>query len=243
MADDEQKTNFLFQWRKAIVSKDGPKSWMIRFVLGFLSFHMDKDGGSCYPSTRTLAIETGLSRRTVETYLKKAESEGWIKKEFAGLSGQGWKRHKYTPLIPEKVAHVMSHVTQKGGEPHAKGGEPDDIKVAQDVPTRSSTSSLKRSTGKKNKKKVSIPENYHLENRHIEYAKSKGIPKNCIPDIFEDFCIYHSKEGKKFLNWYAAWQTWVKNELKFHPDKYQNEQQGAQRTLTDEEIYANPTRP
>ena len=136
-------TNFLFSWREAIISTHGPGA-ITRHVLLTLSLHMDGNGDSCFPSVRTLAAETALSRRTICTHLKKAEKNGWIKKMIQGLSGKGWKRHGYLPEIPGKVGNEVHHVNQKGGERGSprltEGGEPDDIKVGNEVPTSTSSS-------------------------------------------------------------------------------------------------------
>lgn len=49
-----------------------------------LSLHMDRDGGSCWPSLTTLANETGLSRRTVIRALNTLDAEGYIKRARGG---------------------------------------------------------------------------------------------------------------------------------------------------------------
>ncbi len=74
----------------------------------------------------------------------------------------------------------------------------------------------------KKKKKVELPTNYSLSPEHIKYALDNKIPEHMIETLFEDFCIHHRKNGNKFVNWYAAWQTWVRNDKKFYPDKYKS---------------------
>lgn len=69
-----------------------------------------------------------------------------------------------------------------------------------------------------NKRKTFLPDNYKLEKKHIEYANSKGITEN-IEDIFEGFCINHRKRGTQYVSWYATWQTWVRNEIKWDEEK------------------------
>jgi hypothetical protein len=130
----------LFEWRKAIVSEYGPKP-TTRLVLLVLSLHMDKEGDRCFPSTKALERETGLSERSVCTHLIMAEKTGWIKKEVCGLSGQGWKRHKYIASIPEKVLKEVQYLNLKGTEPHAEGTEPHDIKALKEVQSSSSVNS------------------------------------------------------------------------------------------------------
>jgi hypothetical protein len=90
---------------------------------------MDDNGQSCFPSTKTLAVETGLSERTVCTHLEIAEKNGWIEKTRHGYTDRGWKRHSYKPLIPDKALKEVQHLTQQGTEPDAQGTELDDKKT------------------------------------------------------------------------------------------------------------------
>jgi hypothetical protein len=69
-----------------------------------------------------------------------------------------------------------------------------------------------------------IPENINsfyetglLPDGFEEYARGKGIKSNLVM-IFHDFVLYHRKKGSKFRDWNAAWQTWVRNQIKFHPE-------------------------
>lgn len=65
-----------------------------------------------------------------------------------------------------------------------------------------------------NKRKTFLPDNYQLEKKHIEYAISKGVTID-IEDIFEGFCINHRKRGTQYVSWYATWQTWIRNKIKW----------------------------
>ena len=38
-----------------------------------------------------------------------------------------------------------------------------------------------------------------------------------LKNLFEGFTIHHTQKGNKFACWYSAWQTWVRNEIKFNP--------------------------
>ena len=62
--------------------------------------------------------------------------------------------------------------------------------------------------------KKPFPKDYQLTEKHIEYAQSKGIVSG-HEDIFEDFSLYHVKMGSKFVDWFAAWQTWIRKKIEF----------------------------
>ena len=70
-----------------------------RHILLTLAFHMNPQGGQCFPSIATLMRETRLSNRTIITHLERAVSEGWITRVSRG-TGKGWKRHEYNICFP-----------------------------------------------------------------------------------------------------------------------------------------------
>jgi hypothetical protein len=68
----------------------------------------------------------------------------------------------------------------------------------------------------KKSKKTSFPKGFIMDEKMIEYAHEKGIHEN-LDGVFEDFTLYHKKKGSEFVDWGAAWQTWVRKHLEFHP--------------------------
>ena len=102
---------------------------------------------------------------------------------------------------------------QRYKEKHASNAKSND-KIT--LPSSSSSSSSIKK--KIYKRKVLLPKDYKLTDEHIEYAKLKGITQN-IPDIFEAFCIHHRKKGSQFIDWDAAWQTWIRKKLEFDKEK------------------------
>jgi len=94
---------------------------------------MNADGKDCYPTTKRIAEETGLSERSVCTHLKKATETGWLFAFRKGDSGQAWSRHQYRPNVPKG--------TEPPSAPLAEGTEPHDIKALNVVQSSSSVSS------------------------------------------------------------------------------------------------------
>jgi hypothetical protein len=76
-------------------------------------------------------------------------------------------------------------------------------------------SELPKKVTKPTKNKTPLPKNYQPTEQHTDYAKTKGMTDKTIADEFEAFCIHHRKVGNKYVDWYAAWQTWVRNHFKF----------------------------
>jgi hypothetical protein len=76
MTATERDFKPLFTWRSAIAESNLPP--VCRHVLLALSLHMNERGGSCWPSTTTIAKETGLNRATVIRQIKVARDNGWL---------------------------------------------------------------------------------------------------------------------------------------------------------------------
>ena len=72
-----------------------------------------------------------------------------------------------------------------------------------------------------------------IQGQWVDYARKKGVKANLVP-IFTDFVLYHSKNNSKFANWYAAWQTWVRNQIKFTPECTNH--MGTQKRLTKDDL-------
>ena len=93
--------SYRLQWRIAFSGKDGPAG-TTRLVLHTLSLHMDEFGGSCFPSHRTIALESGIGRNTVSDHLNKAVAAGWlVMSPRLDGAGQAWRGFDYEARIPE----------------------------------------------------------------------------------------------------------------------------------------------
>jgi len=69
----------------------------------------------------------------------------------------------------------------------------------------------------------------------VKYARRKKMLCDLVP-VFTDFVLYHSKKNSKMANWYAAWQTWVRNRLTFDPGCKNPENLASGRSLTPEDM-------
>lgn len=87
-----------FQWRQGIMASDLNST--TRLVLLVLAHHAN-ESGICWPSTLTIAAETGLSERAVCTHLDIAKRAGWVSAKTKGHSGLGWRRSEYSATFPE----------------------------------------------------------------------------------------------------------------------------------------------
>jgi DNA-binding MarR family transcriptional regulator len=72
----------LIEWRTKVLESE--LGWTARLVALVLSTHMDRGGGSCFPSLTTLTRESGLSRRAVCYALDKIEQAGLVERVRGG---------------------------------------------------------------------------------------------------------------------------------------------------------------
>jgi hypothetical protein len=68
----------LIEWRQTVIGSGIESS--ARLVALVLSMHMNRNGGSCFPSLTTLQRETGLSRTCVCKALKELEAAKLIER-------------------------------------------------------------------------------------------------------------------------------------------------------------------
>lgn len=64
------------------------------------------------------------------------------------------------------------------------------------------------------KKKTPVPESFDLTDAMVAWAKSEGANGN-LRSVTDCFLDHHRAKGSLFIDWQAAWRTWVRNEVKF----------------------------
>lgn len=230
-----------WQWIGLVFSSDGPKSPTSRLVLAALCRRMDSDGSNCYPSTRTLAVETGLSERSVCTHLELLSKAGWIDIRERVGNKHGWRLNQYFPRIPGtegrsapstfRGAEGGSVPKQQGAEgdsarPDTKvlnlvreGTEPHDRKVLNDVqPTNTVTSSTTRE--KRNRaSRSATPKGTRLALDSLP-DDWRAFARTERPDLdagrqFQIFADYwRAQPGQKGVkvDWTATWRNWIRRE-------------------------------
>jgi hypothetical protein len=70
------------------------------------------------------------------------------------------------------------------------------------------------------KKNVPIPRDFQLTDEMKAYAKKKNFNVD-LDDFTERFIIKAKAKGYVYKNWYAAWQNWLQNEMKWNPQSTQ----------------------
>jgi hypothetical protein len=69
------------------------------------------------------------------------------------------------------------------------------------------------------KRATQLPEGFTPNNKGIDMARAAGL--NVDREVSK-FCDHHAAKGSKFMNWQAAWRTWVGNAVDFGRGKTQD---------------------
>jgi len=72
------------------------------------------------------------------------------------------------------------------------------------------------------KVKVSIPTDFHLTEQMKAYAKEKRYIGN-LNNFTEYFISKNTADGRKYKNWYSAWQSWLQKDIEWHPENQEEE--------------------
>jgi hypothetical protein len=64
-----------------------------------------------------------------------------------------------------------------------------------------------------------FPEGAVLSDEGLAYALSKGLSEEQARDEWEGFAAHHKAKGSVFADWNAAWQTWVRNAIRFASER------------------------
>lgn len=96
----------------------------------------------------------------------------------------------------------------------------EDTECKQDASTVQAKRSPEERRGEESKtRKTRLPDAPSLSDQGKEYAlkhwAEKGYAHLDPSDEFESFCNHHKAKGSTMASWEAAWQTWVRNAVKF----------------------------
>jgi DNA-binding transcriptional MocR family regulator len=143
----------VIRWRSLIVASDNLTS-NARLVAFVLSTHMDRNGGSCFPSITTLQREAGVARSTVCRALNQLEREGLLERARGGRG----RPTRYRATSATGVLVDVELVPQ--ADSTSATGVPEDVQEGvQNIFTRADA----RSKGKRARAKRALPDLSYLD--------------------------------------------------------------------------------
>lgn len=176
-------------WRHAILKSSLPST--TKHVLLTISCRMNDVGEGCYPSTSTLAEETGLSERAVCKHIADAKALGWLRVEQHGFGGQKWKRNQYFPAWPP--VDCDPDAAEKGTDP-GSGPQSTEDETDSDEGTDAGSAAFGKGTdpgsvgGTDPGDKKALTQgqcNISRDSSHT-HSQTRGARRVCVADFFDD---------------------------------------------------------
>lgn len=191
-----------WEWRRAIQASALPST--TKFVLLNLAVYMDQNGDGMFPSTIRQANDTGLSERAICTHLDKATQAGFIQKQIKGNAGRDWKRHEYTPFIPEGTERRSAphqQGTERGSVRNCEGTEPNDIEALNDV-----QSNTTKNTTIENTPKGATPKaGEHFPKAATEETRQPKAKREYTPDFLKAWEAYPTSPNMPKADGFKVW--------------------------------------
>ena len=176
-----------YTWRAAILKSNLMPT--TRHVLLTRSCYVNDIGQSAYPSTVTLASDTGLSERAVITHLHMARETGWLKIAKHGFGGQKWAHNEYFPCSPGGDYDEIA--PEKGTE----GGSVTD-KKALNLKPKALNLTTEGTEPKCKKALKEVQSNYPIE-LSKELSKEHKAKAPAMPDMFSGVSMQVVDDFKK----------------------------------------------
>lgn len=153
-------------------------------------------------------IAAGMDPAAAASLVACAVIEGASKKRSSGAERAARYRER-------KAAETVTN--RDAVTPASSPPERDESVTKRDNVTRTNLfEEEKISTAPKaSRKRTSLPSPFPLNETMRAFAASKGLDPPRIAREFEKFCDFHRSKGSLFVDWQAAWRTWVGNAVEY----------------------------
>lgn len=195
-----------------------------------LADHASDDGTRVFPSVKMLSDKTRQSERTVQYQLRRMEEMGWLVVVGHGNGGRSMAREYRISLEWIKGAEIAPiekgaiddakgantgikgcNLTQERVQPIAPANNHHGI-IKEPSVNRHSDSAGAEPAKTTTKRKTVFPENFTPDQTAIDMANETGVSIAAELPAFHD---HHTANGSTFLDWQAAFRTWLRNAVKF----------------------------
>lgn len=199
----------------------------LKALLMAIAHRADRATWSCWPSLACLAYDTEVSKRTIQRKLEELQERGFIRIENRRRT-DGTQENSLITITGGQIVTLRPPVDKNATTGGQKPGVPVDTGVhrkeqeeqeEQEETAREGIDLLGAPVAAKSRKKakVSLEKGFKIDERIIEYARSKGFKDGPpIQNMLDAFRDRHLALDSRFADWFAAWRTWVNNEIKFN---------------------------
>lgn len=210
-----------------------------RLVLLAIADCADDTGGNSWPSLTSIAAKARVSRRTAIRAVDELVLLGELERTHGGgRRGQGGTSNGYRVTMVAGSGVSLSPVPEGGsGDNSARSSDthgtsartalvPDRAEVVSPATRSGDTGGTRTSLTSKehvdreptSKRKTTAPAALEITDRMTEWAVENGIRTDALPDQTERFLDHHRSKGTKFVDWTAAWRTWMGNAKRWSPE-------------------------
>jgi hypothetical protein len=165
--------------------------------------------GECAYSIRELAHTLKSTPRKIRTRISTLQTIGF-------LTQQTTRHCTIASVINYDTYNATENENDTPTDTHATHG-----RHTVDTPINSKEGKKVRRKEKKEKnikkRKTRIPPEWKLTESLMAYAKGKGLNGN-VGEIAEDFVLYYKKNGREFIDWDAAFKSWIRKHIEIHPN-------------------------
>jgi hypothetical protein len=175
------------------------------------------DGGVCWPSIANMVRKTGLSESTVQRVIGRLVDRGLLRRQERPGRSTVYTLHPLHGDTPVMVTPPSPrHPTPVTMTPHPPHGDTqnhhrtiNEPSFVPDTPLAVDATPKKR-VGQKQKESLPFTD---LPDQWRQFVEGTLADADS-DEMFCDFRDHHLKVGSRFLDWGAAWRTWVRNAVK-----------------------------
>jgi hypothetical protein len=142
----------------------------------------------------------------------------------AAMRTRRWREKRPSPTVTERHAVTPENgqaepsptVTERHQPSRGDGAH---IYTSSSISQKDSVKEEERLEAPRPKKASRLPADWQLEQRHIDYAISKGVTRERVPVLGEKFKNHWwaaTGKGSTSPNWFLKWCTWVMNEVEWN---------------------------
>lgn len=168
-----------------------------RILYGFIYWYTKLKLERCIASNETLAKQVGCTEGSLANSLSRLSKNGYVKVKMNGRI-----RVEIIPLV------TYARLTSSN----------DDVTSSNDVFTSSNdehNKNIKKNRKKEGTKKNKFSSMYDISDDVCkELAKEYQVREKAVLDLREDMILYCKRTGKRYKNYKAVMQTWIRNAIK-----------------------------
>jgi hypothetical protein len=204
-----------FDRQRAALAIDGTATE--KHVLLVLATRGDAKG-QCSPGIPRIALDTGLSERSVHRALVALEAAGHITRAIKQGIGTVYTVHPCQTVTPD----IEAPLTQCPNTPDT---------VASKQPRTTNTST--KASPSSRSRETRVPPDFLpiVKPKSITGKAMAGWPPGEIEEQVEHFIDHHTAKGTMSLSWQASWRTWVKLGKRFNGKRPANDRSEPQNAM------------